>query len=319
MRWRASTQRLHGLNTRSATSINPRRQQTTVSATDHWTAQRDAGRINQHQPQASTGHGQRDQSLDGTGGHQVRTGWNRDAQIVEQGPGRSRATSRHRWTVTTLQSHNYRRLAAAIRSRDSCPRAMSAVTGTEQRVRFHPYWVTTAFSTVSVGNSHASMEGQRPSRRRTARLAASASTHCGVSTTPGYDWCGIARSCRVKEAGLASCHGTAAATAASATVMTLTSNHNSLFGSPTPRDPRSPTPWPRPCSECRTRSHPVSRLSPTVAIVPSDNSISAGLNTPRCWRRGGFGLPYETHHQGSRHQRGLGTAQPSTEYCTWTA
>ena len=33
--------------------------------------------------------------------------------------------------------------------------------------------------------------------RHTARLAASASAHCGVSTTPVYSWCRIARSCRL--------------------------------------------------------------------------------------------------------------------------
>ena len=67
------------------------------------------------------------------------------------------------------------------------------------------------------------------------------------------------------------------------------------------------------------RSHPVSRLSPTMAIVPSDNSISAGLSSPRCWRRGGFRSSYGTHHQGLHRRRGSDTARPSTERRTWAA
>lgn len=212
LRWRASTQRLHRLNTRSATtSINPKSEQTTVGTTDRWTALRDAGR-------ASTNiNPRRQQDMVGATSHRTArrtSGRNRvESGRTDRGTGARALTghlpsllNRHRTSESQLP-----KTAAAIRSRDSCPRAMSAVTGTEQRVRFHPYWVATAFSTVSVGNSHASMEGQRPSRRHTARLAASASTHYGISATPGYDWCGIAQSCRVKKARLASCHGTASA------------------------------------------------------------------------------------------------------------
>ena len=67
------------------------------------------------------------------------------------------------------------------------------------------------------------------------------------------------------------------------------------------------------------RSHPVSRLSPTVAVDPPDNSISAGLGTPRCWRRGGFRSSYGTYHQGLHRRRGSDTARPSTERRTWAA
>lgn len=212
MRWRASTQRLHRLNTRSATtSINPKSEQTTVGTTDRWTALRDAGR-------ASTNiNPRRQQDMVSVTSHRTARGTSGRNRVesgrTDRGTG-ARALTGHLPSLLNRHHTSESQLpktAAAIRSRDSCPRAMSAVTGTEQRVRFHPYWVATAFSTVSVGNSHASMEGQRPSRRHTARLAASASTHYGISATPGYDWCGIAQSCRVKKARLASCHGTASA------------------------------------------------------------------------------------------------------------
>ena len=229
---------------------------------------------NQHQPQASTGNGQRDRALDRTEGrrphqptstpgvngtwsarpvtgqHRGTSGWNRvESGRTDRGTG-ARALTSH--LPSSLDRHHT--------SESQLPKTCSC------------YSITRLMSEGDVGCNRDGAAGQvppvlghyglqhgvgrkLPCKHGGAEAVASSyctpcrqrlHTHCGISTTPGYDWCGIARSCRVKEAGLASCHGTAAATAASATVMTLTSNHNSLFGSPTPRDPRSPTPWPRP-------------------------------------------------------------------------
>ena len=99
-----------------------------------------------------------------TGQHRRTSGRNRvESGRTSRGTGARVLTShlpsslnRHHTSESQLP-----KAAAAIRSRRSCPRAMSAVTGTEHRVRFHPCWASTAFSAVSVGSSHASMEGQR--------------------------------------------------------------------------------------------------------------------------------------------------------------
>ena len=121
---------------------------------------------NQHQPQASTDHGQRDRSLDSTEGrrphqptstpgvngtwsarpvtgqHRRTSGRNRvESGRTDRGTG-ARALTSHLPSLLNRHHTSESRIpkaAAAIRSRLSCPRAMSAVTGTEQRVRFYPY------------------------------------------------------------------------------------------------------------------------------------------------------------------------------------
>ena len=123
LRWRASTQRLHRLNTRSATtSINPKSEQTTVGTTDRWTALRDAGR-------ASTNiNPRRQQDMVSVTSHRTARGTSGRNRVesgrTDRGTGARALTghlpsllNRHRTSESQLP-----KTAAAIRSRDSCPR-----------------------------------------------------------------------------------------------------------------------------------------------------------------------------------------------------
>ena len=108
MRWRASTQRLHRLDTRSATaSINPRVNRPRSARPIAGLTEGRRPRVNQHQPQASTGHGQRDQSPDSPedvrpeqGGVGTHRSWNRGQGAHGSPPVTAESSPHFRVTIT---------------------------------------------------------------------------------------------------------------------------------------------------------------------------------------------------------------------------
>ena len=109
LRWRASTHRLHRLNTRSATtSINPKSERTTVGTTDRWTALRDAGRastnINPRRQQdmvGATSHRTASEDVrPEQGGIGAHRSWNRGQGAHESPPVTAESSPHFRVTIT---------------------------------------------------------------------------------------------------------------------------------------------------------------------------------------------------------------------------
>ena len=248
MRWRASTHRLHRLNTRSATtSINPKSQQTTVGATDRWTALRDAGR-------ASTNiNPRRQQDMISVTSHRTARRTSGRSRVesgrTDRGTGARALTShlpsllnRHRTSESqlpkTCSCYSITRLMSEGDvgcNRDGAAGQVSPVLG-----RYGlQHGVGRKLSCKHGGAETVASSYCTPCRQRLLTLwyfnhaGLRLVRNCSIMSREGGQTCLLPRY--------------RFSVAASVTVMIVTSNHSSLFGSPTPRDPRSPTPWPRPC------------------------------------------------------------------------
>ena len=203
-------------------------------------------RINQHQPQSSTGHGRRDQSPDSPedvrpeqGGIGAHRSWNR-GQGAHGSPPVTAESSPH-FRVTTAEDCSCYSIARLMSEGDvGCNRDGAAGQVSPVLGRY--------------GLQHGVGRKLSCKHGGAETVASSYCTPCcqRLHTLWHFSHAGLrlVRNCSImsrEEGQTCLLPRYRFSVAASVTVMIVTSNHNSLFGSPTPRDPRSPTPWPRPC------------------------------------------------------------------------